>query len=234
MDGTLERVRLGRTTISEPGDRIEHIYFPIDAVFSIITVMRDGTQIEVLTAGREGLTGAQSLLDGGTASQLTICQVPGEAYRLTFEDFVQVCDRFAVVRELAQRYLSAQLDAMAQAIACNRLHYVVERCARWLLMTHDRVGRDEFPLTHEMLATMLGVRRAGVSVAAAALQQAGCIRYMRGRFTVVDRACLETMACECYAAIDGAFKRRLPTPDMRVTMASVSTDEPVRHLRSVR
>jgi CRP-like cAMP-binding protein len=208
LDGTLERVHLGRSTISEPGDLVEHIYFPIDAVFSVVTVMRDGTQIEVLTVGREGLTGAQSLLDGGTASQLTMCQVPGEAYRIDFDVFARQCERFPVLRDLAQRYLSAQLDAMAQAIACNRLHYVNERCARWLLMTHDRVGRDEFPLTHEMLATMLGVRRAGVSVAAAALQLAGCISYTRGRFTIVDRGCLEAMACECYFAIDNAFKRR--------------------------
>jgi CRP-like cAMP-binding protein len=129
-----------------------------------------------------------------------------------FERFTELCDEFAALRALAQRYLSAQVDVMAQSIACNRLHFVNERCARWLLMTHDRVGRNDFAITHEVLATMLGVRRAGVSVAAAALQHAGSIRYTRGRFSVIDRAGLEAAACECYGAINQAFARRRLEP----------------------
>jgi CRP-like cAMP-binding protein len=209
-----ERIPLPlRTTIYEPGGRIGHVYFPVDGIISVVTVMRDGTQIEVVTVGREGLTGAQALLDGTTASGLTWVQVAGEGYRIRFDTFAALCARYAALRELVEKYLSALLDVMAQSIACNRLHYVNERCARWLLMTHDRVGRDEFRLTHEALATMLGVRRAGVSIAAAGLQQAGHISYARGRFTVVDRAGLERVACECYGAINGAFaKRRLPKP----------------------
>lgn len=212
VEQSFERVRVPlRTTIYDPGDPIDQIYFPIDAVISVVTVMRDGTQIEVVTVGREGLTGAQALLDQATATSLTWCQVSGEAYRVSFNRFVMLCEAYPELRELAERYLSALLDVMAQSIACNRLHYVNERCARWLLMTHDRVGRDEFPLTHEVLATMLGVRRAGVSIAAAALQQAGYISYARGRFTMVDRERLKQVACECYAAINDAFeKRRLP------------------------
>ncbi|HYZ16786.1 MAG TPA: Crp/Fnr family transcriptional regulator [Candidatus Acidoferrum sp.] len=211
VEQSSERVRIPlRTTIYEPGARIDQIYFPIDAVISVVTVMRDGTQIEVVTVGREGLTGAQALLDGvtATAGSLTWCQVSGEAYRIPYNRFAMLCDAYPDLRELVERYLSALLDVMAQSIACNRLHYVNQRCARWLLMTHDRVGRDEFPLTHEVLSTMLGVRRAGVSIAAAALQQAGYISYARGKFTVVDRAALEGAACECYAAINDAFERR--------------------------
>jgi CRP-like cAMP-binding protein len=213
VDPALERVHVpAKTVIYEAGGRIAHVYFPIDAVISIVTVMRDGTHIEVVTVGREGLTGAQGLLDGAVASQLTYCQVAGEAYRIPFARFTELSDRFEVFRGLAQRYLSAQLDVMAQSIACNRLHFVNERCARWLLMTHDRVGRSDFPLTHEVLATMLGVRRAGVSIAAAALQQTGSIRYTRGRFSVVDRDNLRLAACECYGAINQAFERRRLAP----------------------
>ncbi len=213
VDGALERVHVPvKTLIYEAGGPIGYVYFPIDAVISIVTVMRDGTHIEVVTVGREGVTGAQGLLDDAIASQLTYCQVAGEAYRMPFPQFVELCEAFEPLRALAQRYLSAQLDVMAQAIACNRLHYVNERCARWLLMTHDRVGRSDFPLTHEVLATMLGVRRAGVSIAAAALQQTGSIRYSRGRFSVVDRESLELAACECYGAINQAFERRRLAP----------------------
>jgi CRP-like cAMP-binding protein len=209
----LERVHVPlKMLIYEAGGAIGHVYFPIDAVISVVTVMRDGTEIEVITVGREGLTGAQGLLDGEIASQLTYCQVAGDAYRVPFARFTELCARFDSLRALAQRYLSAQLDVMAQSIACNRLHYVNERCARWLLMTHDRVGRSDFPLTHEVLATMLGVRRAGVSIAAAALQQTGAIRYTRGRFSVVDRDSLQLAACECYGAINQAFERRRLAP----------------------
>ncbi len=208
--GSCERIHLAyRATIYDLGGPINFLYFPIDAVISVVTVMRDGTQIEVVTIGREGVTGAQVLLDGGVATALTWCQVAGDAYRIDVGAFRRLCDANPEFRAIAERFLSAQLDVMAQAIACNRLHYVSERCARWLLMTCDRVGRADFPLTHEALATMLGVRRAGVSIAAAALQQAGFIRYVRGKFTVLDRVGLETASCECYSANNEALSRRL-------------------------
>ena len=214
VDVDLERVRVpAKTVVYETGGPIAYVYFPIDSVISVVTVMRDGTHIEVVAVGREGLTGAQGLLDGAVASQLTYCRVAGDAYRMPFARFAVLGARFEPFGALVRRYLSAQLDVMAQSIACNRLHYVSERCARWLLMTHDRVGRADFPLTHEALATILGVRRAGVSIAAAALAQAGSIRYQRGRFSVVDRGSLEQAACECYGAINDAFaRRRLATP----------------------
>jgi CRP-like cAMP-binding protein len=208
--GALERIALPRRSmIYSLGDAMDFVYFPIDAVLSVVTVMRDGTQIEVLTIGREGLCGAQVLLDGETVTTMTVCQVGGDAYRMPSPLFIALCREWPVFRNLVERLLSAQMDVMAQSIACNRLHLVNERCARWLLTMHDRIGRAEFPLTHELLATMLGVRRAGVSIAAAALQQAGLIRYVRGRFTVVDHAGLARAACECYEAINNAYDARL-------------------------
>jgi CRP-like cAMP-binding protein len=206
VQSSLETVRIERrAVIYQPDEPIEYLYLPIDAVISVVTVMRDGAQIEVVTVGCEGITGAEGLLTDRLASRLTWCQVAGEAYRISTRDFRDLCAEQPLFRSLVERYISALLDALAQSIACNRLHYVNERCARWLLMTNDRVGRPEFPLTHEALATMLGVRRAGVSIAASALQQAGYIRYSRGRVTILERQGLESVACECYGAIEQAF-----------------------------
>ena len=209
MSGLSERVKLVvRETIYEPGAPVGQVYFPIDAVISVVTVMRNGRQIEAFSVGREGMSGVHALFDGGMASQLTTVQVAGSAQRFSHAAFMQLIDRFPAFREMAERYLSAQMDSMAQSIACTRLHVVTERTARWLLATQDRVGRREFPMTHEALAAVLGVRRAGVSVAAASLQSARFISYTRGRFTVTNRAGLESAACECYAIIAEAFERR--------------------------
>jgi CRP-like cAMP-binding protein len=206
---TLERVKLPvRSTIYEQGGSVRHVYLPIDCVASVVKVMDDGTHIEVLTVGREGLTGAQALLDGATASSLTTIQIPGDAYRVELDAFSLLCERYPAVRKFAERYLSAQLDVMAQSIACNRLHSVNERCARWLMTIYDRIDRPEITLTHEMLATMLGVRRAGVSISAATLQAQGFISYSRGRFTVIDPRGLAGASCECYRAISEAFSPR--------------------------
>jgi CRP-like cAMP-binding protein len=203
---SLERVRLPlRTIIYQQAAPIRHIYFPIDCIVSVVKVMNDGTQIEVITIGREGLTGAQALLDSSSGGALTTVQIAGDAYRIPLDGFGMLCERYPAVRRFAERYLSAQLDAMAQSIACNRLHSVSERCARWLLTIYDRVERPEIGLTHEALATMLGVRRAGVSIAAAALQAQGLISYSRGRFSVLDPQGLAGVACECYGTIREAF-----------------------------
>lgn len=207
MPLTLEHLKL-RRPLYDAGGRVKDVWFPVDAIVSVVTVMHDGTQLEAFTIGREGVTAAQSVFDGPVASRQTYVQVQGDAYRLPFVAFIGAVERYPEFGRLVQRYVSAQIDVIAQQNACNRLHYVAERCARWILLTHDRVGRDEFPLTHEVLATMLGVRRAGVSIAAAQLQHEGAIRYARGRFTIVDRGHLEAAACECYAVIRDAYARR--------------------------
>jgi CRP-like cAMP-binding protein len=209
LAATAERIRLTHgATVYEMGEPFTHAYFPIDAVISVVAVMRDGQQIEALTIGREGVCGAQALLDSTAFTTGAWCQVAGEVYRVPMATFQALCAEDGATRDLIERYLSATVDAMAQSIACNRLHYVSERCARWLLMTYRRVGRPDFPLTHEVLATMLGVRRAGVSIAAAELQRAGVIRYVRGKFTILDPDGLESAACECYGAINRAFSER--------------------------
>jgi CRP-like cAMP-binding protein len=205
----LERVNLPHgAPIYDQAEPFDFAYFPIDAVISIVAVMHDGQQIEVMTVGREGVCGAQGRLDEASFTTTAWCQVAGDAYRLPMATFRSLCEQHAEIGGVVDSYLSASIDAMAQSIACNRLHFVSERCARWLLMTYDRVGRPDFALTHEILATMLGVRRAGVSIAAAGLQEAGYIRYVRGKVTVLDPVGLESATCECYGAIKRAFSQR--------------------------
>ena len=210
LENVGQRVGLKRgERIYDAGGPVRYVYLPVDGIISIVSVMQDGTQIEVTTIGREGAAGAQILLDrGDSTTSMTYVQIPGEALRVEAGEFVTLAATYPELALMIGKYLSALIDVMAQSTACNRLHYVNERCARWLLSTADRVGRDEFALTHETMATMLGVRRAGVSISCASLQNAGYIAYSRGHFRVVDRAGLRTAACECYDAINRAFDRR--------------------------
>jgi CRP-like cAMP-binding protein len=197
-----EPVRLAsRTVLDEPGRHSAFVYFPLDAVVSVLKVMCDGTQVEVLTVGREGLTGVRTLLGGVPANDLVVVHLGGDAYRIPVEMLRLLLDDDVAIRSILERFVATQLDAAMQSIACARLHSILQRCARRLLMTGDRLGREDFPLTHESLASVLGVRRAGVSVAAAELQEAGGIAYSRGHFTIVDRERLRRSACECYSAL---------------------------------
>jgi len=190
--------------IYQPGEQLSHIYFPLTCVFSVVMLMRDGAAVEVDATGREGLTGSlQLLLGSDTAPSQTFCQVPGDATRLALDVFQQFLAQDGQLLELTKRYARNVVALMGQSIACNRLHTLTERCARWLLLTHDRAGSDEFTLTQEFLATMLGVHRPAVSVAAGALQQAGFIRYRRGRVRIVNPRGLESASCECYRVAMG-------------------------------
>lgn len=208
LAASLEIVPLAvRETIYDSGSIADKVYFPIDCVISVVTTMRDGSAIETMTIGHEGMCGARRTLGAAKVCGRWICQIPGRAYRM---DTAVLLSRYAVderLRLIIGRYLAAVIDVLAQSVACNRLHLVSERCACWLLRTHDRVKSPDFPLTHEALATMLGVRRAGVSIAAAALQNAGFISYKRGRFHVADVEGLETAACECYGVTRGIYDR---------------------------
>jgi CRP-like cAMP-binding protein len=190
--------------IYRPGERLSHIYFPTTCVFSVVMLMQDGAGVEIDTTGREGLTGSlQVLLSSDSAQSQTFCQVPGDAKRMPLDAFKKCLAGGEKLRSLTERYARSSVTLMGQSIACNRLHTLNERCARWLLLTHDRVGSDQFKLTQEFLATMLGVHRPAVSVAAGALQQAGFIRYRRGFVTVVDAEGLESASCECYKVAMG-------------------------------
>lgn len=182
----------------EAGGPMDHVFFPIDAVISVVTTLADGTSVEVGSIGSEGTTGIFAALGAATVPNATFCQVDGNCFameRSTFEGYLTSVSRF---RQAVDAYVVGYVNVLAQLVACNRIHPLDARCARWLLMTLDRVGRSKFPLTQEFLAMMLGVRRSGVTLAASAFQDAGFITYSRGRMEILDRAGLEKEACECY------------------------------------
>lgn len=186
---------------------IEYVYFPEDTVVSILSVMPDGSAVEVATVGREGMVGLPAVLGVEKGQALAFVQVPGHGLRVEAQAFREHVQRSGATRNVLDRYTQALFTQVSQGAACNRLHSIDERCARWLLMTHDRVGADRFPLTQQFLAQMLGVRRAGVSEVASQLQREGLLTYQRGVIRIVDRAGLEAAACECYRIIRSEFDR---------------------------
>ena len=207
---SLETVDLSvRQTIYEDGAPAQDVYFPINCVISVVTTMDDGSAIETATVGYEGMCGAHVALGTHDMFGTWFCQIPGRAYKMSVAEFLHGYTDSERWRTAVGRYLQAVIDVLSQSVASNRLHLVSERCARWLLMSADRVQSPDFPLTHEALATMLGVRRAGVSVAAAALQSAGYLSYRRGRFHMIDPAGLESAACECYSVTRAIYARAL-------------------------
>lgn len=208
----LERVRLEqRDIVHEPGQSISHVYFPETAVLSLVSTMQNGATVEVGTAGCEGMVGLSVLLAEDVSTVRTLAQIPGAVERMTAEEFTHLASVPGAFHRTLLRYTQAFLTQVAQTAACNGAHLVEERCARWLLMTHDRVDGDDFPLTHEFLAFMLGVRRAGVTVAMRSLQEAGLVRYTRGRVSISDRVGLEAASCECYRVVRAHFERLLPS-----------------------
>ena len=192
--------------IYEAGREIREVYFPIDAVLSVVTQMRDGGSIEVGTVGREGVSAIPLLLGATTSANESYCQVPGRAVVVSSDHFRRLLsaenNRF---RNVLDRFLQAYVNMLGQLAACNGKHSIYERCARWLLLTHDRVNSDKIALSHEYLSMMLGARRSGVTIAAAALQQAGFIRYARGHIVILNRVGLEEASCECYAVAREQF-----------------------------
>ena len=195
---------------------LREVIFPVSGVASMISMGDAGDSVEVATIGREGVVGI-SLFLGGTAAAVEIfIQVPGEGVCLPAAAFEGHVAREPSLMRTLLLYTQALLTQVAQSSACNRHHPVEQRCARWILQTHDRVSGNEFPLTHEFLGLMLGVRRASVTETAAALQERDLIRYRRGKITVLDRVGLEKASCECYRLIAGEFDRLLPPPRKNV------------------
>ena len=186
-----------RKVLYEPGAEIEHIYFPTTGCVSMIHGTAEGS-VEVSTIGLEGLVGIPVLLRGSSEPTQALVQVEGEAYRITSSDFLMVVAASEHLERVFLRYALALFNQVSRSVACNRLHSLEERCARWLLITHDRVDGDQFKLTQEFLSYMLGVHRPAVTLAAGVLQSAGYIRYSRGVITVTDRAGLEGASCSCY------------------------------------
>ena len=187
-----------RQILYAAGAPIEDVYFVEEGLGSVLTNMANGTMIEVGMIGLEGLIGMPALLGAEVSAQIVLVQIPGSAHRMSASRCKAIFDQSAAFRKIALRFAEAMLNLSAQTAACNRLHSVEQRCARWLLMSSDRIGSDTMPMTHEFLASMLGVRRAGVTATAGDLQRSGRIRYHHGQLTITDRDGLESAACECY------------------------------------
>jgi CRP-like cAMP-binding protein len=205
----LERVQLElHQMLARQGERFTHVYFPEGAIISLVNRMTDGGGVEVGTIGNEGMAGLPAYLGAAATESETFCQLAGPAIRLPVPALIDASAMQPELRNLLNRYTQAYLSQIAQSAACNRLHDIERRCARWLLMAHDRVNRAAvFPLKQQFLAEMLGVRRAGVTVAARALQDAGLISYRRGVIRMLDREGLEAASCECYATVRRTFDR---------------------------
>lgn len=194
-----------RQQIYEPEQTIFDVYFPLDCVLSVVARMLDGSEIEVGTIGREGMSAFPLLMGASATANTCYCQVLGTAIRIPAEVFHSLAASEPAFRQVLDRYLQAYVNMLGQLAACNRLHSIYERCARWLLMTRDRVEVDRLPLTQEFLAMMLGTGRSGVAIAAATLQNAGFIKYAHGTIEIIDRAGLESAACECYQVARDQF-----------------------------
>ncbi|MEH2293599.1 Crp/Fnr family transcriptional regulator [Nostoc sp.] len=198
-----------RQVIYEPGEAITHVYFPQHGMVSLVTAMKDGSMVEVGIVSNEGIVGIPVILGGKTTTTKAFVQVAGIAMRMDADVLITEFDRGGAIQKLLLRYLQAIYSELAQAAACNRLHTLEERLARWLLTVSDRLESEDFPLTQEFISQMLGVRRSGVTVAASTLSRAGMIRYQRGHITIVNREDLEATSCECHQVIRGEFARLL-------------------------
>jgi CRP-like cAMP-binding protein len=213
----LEDVELAfKQTLYDPGDTVDTLYFVERGVVSIVVVLDDGDVIEAGTIGNEGVVGIRGLLGADNAFNRAICQVTGAAKRIELGVIRRSAPGSALTR-LLHRYAGATISMMSMTAACNRAHSLDQRMCRWLLMTLERVGRNEFPLTQEFMAQMLGVRRPSVSVAGRDLQRAGLIQYSRGRITVLDHRGLEAASCECYARIRDEFEQALELSPARTS-----------------
>ncbi len=209
LSASLTKIPLSFKQMLHEQDRpITQIYFVETGMVSLTTNLEEGT-IETGTVGREGVVGLPALLGMKTSAGQAFCQIPGSAFRMSVKTLETEREDHSVLMMLMFRYAGAFLALLAQSAACNRAHTVEQRLARWLLMSSDRVESDEFLLTQEFLAQMLGVRRPSVNVAGLALQRAGLIQYRRGKITILERKKLEAVSCECYAHIKKQFANTL-------------------------
>jgi CRP-like cAMP-binding protein len=196
--------------LQPPGRPMREVHFPISGVISLMTPLADGTAIETATVGKEGMVGVHAFLGGGVLNNAqAMSQVPGEMLSLGVDTFRAFVEGDGKMRDIMMAYTQALFVQIAQAVACNGVHEIQQRTAKWFLETHDRVDGDQFLLTQEFLADMLGVTRPSVSVAAGTLQAAGLITYRRGRVTILDRPQLEEASCECYAVVRSEYEKLL-------------------------
>jgi CRP-like cAMP-binding protein len=190
------------------GDPIRHVYFPNGGVCSITAMMKNGTAVEVVTVGDEGMVGMAAFFGGQAMPGESMVQVPDtDAERMSLEAFQRELNHHGGLHDAISRYAQGTIALMMQSTACMALHPVRKRACRWLLMTHDRIRADQFSLSHEFLAMMLGSTRPTVTEVARGLQKSGLIRYVHGRVTILNRPRLEAGSCECYATIKAEFQR---------------------------
>jgi CRP-like cAMP-binding protein len=199
--------------LHKPGEAVDRVYFPGGGFASVVTVLKDGSMVEVATIGREGMLGMSAALNREPSPSAAMVQAETDTcYTMAAEAFRKEMDRRDAFYDLLTKYGQALVGVIMQSTACNAVHSVEQRLSRWLLLAHDRVGKDEFPLTQEFAAMMLGTSRPTVTVVAGTLQKAGLITYHRGRVTVVDREKLEAASCECYGTATDLLKAVIRPP----------------------
>jgi CRP-like cAMP-binding protein len=205
----LIKMALGEV-LYEPGARMRYVYFPTTSIVSLLYVMENGASAEIAIVGNEGMLGISLFMGGETTPSRAVVQSAGQGFRLRAQLLKDEFGRFGPMLRLLLRYTQALITQMAQTAVCNRHHSVDQQLCRWLLLSLDRLSSNELAMTQELIANMLGVRREGVTEAAGKLQNAGLIRYHRGKITVLDRPGLEKRSCECYQVVKTEFDRLLP------------------------
>lgn len=202
-------LKLGKRLYRQ-GDHIDAVYFPLTCMVSLLLAIKGEAPMEVAMVGREGVVGSPEVIHALRAIGSRVVQLPGRAVQIGAEAFQEVLISRPRILALVHQHLFAELQQALLVSACNRLHRMEERCARWMLMTSDRAGADNFPITQEFLSRMLGVRRAAVNVATGKLKKSGFIHYVRGSVKIIDRRGLESASCNCYQAINSAYDSILP------------------------
>lgn len=208
---TLVSLELG-DVLYESGVRVNHVYFPIGSIISLLYVTEDGHSAEIAVVGDEGVVGVAIFMGGGSCTNSAVVQRAGYALRLPASFLAEEFERSGIVLELMLRYTQALITQTAQTAVCNRHHSVDQQLCRWLLLSLDRLDSNVILMTQELIANMLGIRREGVTEAAVKLQRAGLISYVRGRITVLDRIGLENRSCECYGVVKHEYERLLAQP----------------------
>jgi CRP-like cAMP-binding protein len=205
----------------ESGDTMRYVYFPIDAIVSLLYVMENGASAEVSVVGNEGFVGLALLMGGDSTPSQAMVQSAGHGYRLSANLFKEEFRRHGEMQVLLLRYSQALITQMTQTAVCNRHHSIEQQLCRWLLLCLDRVPGDQLHMTQELMANMLGVRREGITVAAGNLQKKGAIKYERGRIRVLDRRLIENSSCECYSVVRKETDRLMPFSTGQVALAAL-------------
>ncbi|PZM84328.1 MAG: Crp/Fnr family transcriptional regulator [Candidatus Melainabacteria bacterium] len=216
MEGKLKHIELPRkASIAEKDGRFNYAYFPDEGMVSIVLVTGEGDHIEVGTVGKEGFVGIPILLGADISDRNVYSQVPGNGWKMETADFKRELEQNAELKALCQKFILTMFNQISQTAACNRLHTIEERCARWLLLAHDRDTSKTVDLTQEFLSMMLGVRRSGVNIAVKTLEAANLIEHGRGFVRIIDRRGMEEVSCGCYDEVKQYF-----TQTMGFSMAS--------------